>query len=336
MFGDARPIRRSIQIMLVVFAATWVIFVATNFVHFGFQWAIVGVSVPMLIGDMAIALPLAWIMLSSERAGWRRGWPRSLAAALIVSVVQAAWDTHVRVLVGLLKMPMWWEQFSTSLPVDIYNTGLLVGLLGFQNAYFRAIDHQTARLAAERSARDAYLASLRLQLNPHFLFNTMNALSSLVVVGRNDEAETMIDRLSAFLRNVLAANPQRLVRLDAEFDLIDDYLAIEQVRFGERLVVEMVLPGELAGMAVPPFLLQPLVENAMKYAVAPSRRPVRLTIAAERQGACWCWVWPTTATGRRATRWDWALASAISASGWRWNMATRRRWRCTPGQPGSR
>jgi LytS/YehU family sensor histidine kinase len=129
------------------------------------------------------------------------------------------------------------------------------------------------------------MLALRFQLNPHFLFNTLNAISSLVVLGRARDADSMIDRLSSFLRGSLAADPDRMVAVEEEFEMLDNYLDIEGVRFGERLVTAIHLPPELAGAQIPPFLLQPLVENAVKYAVAPSRTEVRIEIAArEREG----------------------------------------------------
>lgn len=140
------------------------------------------------------------------------------------------------------------------------------------------------QLARARAAADqAQLAALRYQLNPHFLFNTLNAISSLIVSGRNAEAEVMMSRLSAFLRSSLAADPHGLISLEDELATIDAYLAIESVRFGPRLSVGMSAPPHLLDAKVPGFLLQPLVENAMKYAVAPSVAPVAVAIDCREQ-----------------------------------------------------
>ncbi|NEX94716.1 histidine kinase [Caulobacter sp. 17J65-9] len=139
---------------------------------------------------------------------------------------------------------------------------------------------------ARAAAHQAQLAALRFQLNPHFLFNTLNAVSTLVVTHRNAEAETMIGRLCEFLRASLASDPQATTPLAEEMATVEAYLEIESVRFGERLRVEMAWPPELETAAVPGLVLQPLVENAVKYAVAPARRPVTIRVAAaERDGA---------------------------------------------------
>lgn len=93
----------------------------------------------------------------------------------------------------------------------------------------------------------------------------------------------MIDRLSSFLRTSLTADASSLVTIDEEFEMLEAYLEIESIRFGERLVVAVDLPSDLGEALIPPFLLQPLVENAIKYAVAPSKRPVEVRIAAEEK-----------------------------------------------------
>jgi LytS/YehU family sensor histidine kinase len=142
-----------------------------------------------------------------------------------------------------------------------------------------------AQLAAARTeAVSAQLAMLRHQLNPHFIFNTLNAIGSLVVTGRNAEAEEMIDRLSGFLRASLGADVQPFATLDDEVATLEAYLEIEAVRFGERLKVSWDIAADLGQACLPSFLLQPLVENAIKHAVSPALRPVEVRIAARREG----------------------------------------------------
>jgi signal transduction histidine kinase len=145
---------------------------------------------------------------------------------------------------------------------------------------------QTSR--AEASATAAQLAALRYQLNPHFLFNTLNAISSLIVTERAADAEIMTGKLSGFLRASLEADPASEVTLDEELETIQSYLEIEAVRFGERLAIAFDCPAPLLAAMVPSFLLQPIVENAVKYAVAPSRRPVTVTIRASTDGGLLC------------------------------------------------
>lgn len=156
-------------------------------------------------------------------------------------------------------------------------------------AFYLAIGHVAEVRAAERAAaaaaaesREARLAMLRLQVDPHFLFNALNALSSLVARGETRPARDMIGNLAAFFRAGLGAELTEDIPLADEIELQRLYLAIEQARFGDRLLVEWDMPGELESMPVPPMILQPLVENAVKYGVARTAQPVRIRIAARR------------------------------------------------------
>jgi len=142
----------------------------------------------------------------------------------------------------------------------------------------RLAERAAAQYQAE--AQTAQLRALRYQINPHFLFNTLNSLSSLVMRQRGDEAERMIINLSNFFRTSLTTDPTEDVPLADEIRMQRLYLDIEQIRFPERLQVVLDVPPNLENAAVPGMLLQPLVENAIKYGVARSTRPVTVTIRA--------------------------------------------------------
>ena len=142
----------------------------------------------------------------------------------------------------------------------------------------RAADRRAAML--ERQAQDAQLRALRYQINPHFLFNTLNSLSSLVLSERTDTAERMIMNLSTFFRTTLSADPTADVSLEEEIKLQRLYLDIEQIRFPDRLRVEVDVPAPLLTVRVPVLLLQPVIENAVKYGVARSRAAVTIRITA--------------------------------------------------------
>lgn len=144
----------------------------------------------------------------------------------------------------------------------------------------REAERKASRYA--QAAQDAELRSLRYQVNPHFLFNTLNSLSSLVIKGEPTKAEAMIQNLSTFYRTSLSSDPLEDVTLAEEADLQRQYLDIEAVRFPERLRTIIDIPPDLMGQRVPALILQPLVENAIKYGVSRSTRPVTLTIKAER------------------------------------------------------
>ena len=137
--------------------------------------------------------------------------------------------------------------------------------------------------AFRRAAKAAELRSLRYQVNPHFLFNTLNSLSSLVLTGKTAAAERMIQTMSTFYRRSLAADPTSDVPLGEEFDLQRLYLDIEMARFPERLQARYELPDYLADALIPGMILQPLVENSVKHAVAPSSGKVTITLSAREE-----------------------------------------------------
>ena len=152
--------------------------------------------------------------------------------------------------------------------------------------YIATLSHAEAlgvqrRLAdAESAAQAAQVRALRYQVNPHFLFNTLNSLSSLVMTGRSDRAETMLLALSTFFRTSLSLDPSADVTLAEEIDLQRLYLDIEKSRFPDRLHVEIDIPPELEQARLPALLLQPIVENAIKYGVSKSRKAVVIRIDA--------------------------------------------------------
>ena len=148
---------------------------------------------------------------------------------------------------------------------------------GYANE-MRAVERRANNYRIE--AQTAQLRALHYQVNPHFLFNTLNSLSTLVLRGSKAEAETMIMNLSSFLRSSLAIDPEQLVSLDEEIALQRLYLDIEQVRFPDRLKVEVSMPQELERACVPVLILQPIIENAIKYGVAPSKGTIAIRLTA--------------------------------------------------------
>ena len=159
-------------------------------------------------------------------------------------------------------------------------------LLAWAALYLALANAEQARAAERRegtfrrAAKAAELRSLRYQVNPHFLFNTLNSLSALVITGKTEAAEEMIQTLSTFYRRSLADDPTGDVALDEEIALQRLYLEIEAVRFPERLRAKFDVPAALGEVQVPGMLLQPLVENSVKYAVAASSAPVTVRVAA--------------------------------------------------------
>lgn len=139
---------------------------------------------------------------------------------------------------------------------------------------------ETRLAAAETAAHAAQVRALRYQVNPHFLFNTLNSLSALVMSGRSDKAEDMLMALSTFFRTSLSMDPSADVSLAEEIALQRLYLDIEKVRFPDRLKVSIEVPKALESARVPALILQPIVENAIKYGVSTTTAQVDLTISA--------------------------------------------------------
>ncbi|MEM8727053.1 MAG: histidine kinase, partial [Pseudomonadota bacterium] len=162
-------------------------------------------------------------------------------------------------------------------------------LLTWSSLYIALLAIAQARAAERReeefrsAAKNAELRSLRYQVNPHFLFNTLNSLSALVMTGKTDRAERMIQTISRFYRHSLADDPTTDVPLKDEFDLQKLYLDIEAVRFPDRLTCVFDLPADLEDARVPGMILQPLVENSVKYAVSAVSREITIRVTAREE-----------------------------------------------------
>ncbi|WP_448581796.1 sensor histidine kinase [Thermaurantiacus sp.] len=147
--------------------------------------------------------------------------------------------------------------------------------------YYLMLDEQAERFARlESQASRAQLEMLRYQLNPHFLFNTLNSISTLVLVGDTEKANAMLSRLSSFLRYTLVGERAGLATVAQEVEALRLYLEIERIRFGERMRVAFDVTPEAEAARLPSLLLQPLVENAVKYAVTPQEDGADILISA--------------------------------------------------------
>ena len=176
-----------------------------------------------------------------------------------------------------------------SLFVGIYFIDLV--LLGAWSAlyyainFFLQVEEQADRLERlEAQATSAQLAMLRYQLNPHFLFNTLNSISTLVLLKQSETANAMLTRLSSFLRHTLVTQPGGKVTVAQEMETLQLYLGIEQMRFEERLRSDFQVEPDAAKAQLPAMLLQPLVENASKYGVSPQEEGAEIAIVAQVVG----------------------------------------------------
>lgn len=180
--------------------------------------------------------------------------------------------------------PKDWLQYLEQTPVSFYVMLSWSGLY-FGVRYYQSLQQETKKfLIASNKAHEAQLKMLRYQLNPHFLFNTLNAISTLVMIGEADTANKMLSRLSDFLRYSLYKDPIKKVALQQELHAASLYLEIEKVRFSERLSIEYDIAENTETALVPSLILQPLVENAIKYAVARQASGGLIAIKARKFG----------------------------------------------------
>jgi sensor histidine kinase YesM len=246
-----------------------------------------------LVGAVPLALAYGVVCL----AAWYvcRAFPLSGAGSVgrVLLAHGAAASFTSTVWVGLAQWWVWLQagvhQWSRDLTLLLFAAGVLLFLLSSALHYvFMALEAQEAarRQALESAvlAREAELRALRAQVNPHFLFNSLHSIGALAAA-RPDAAREMAIALGEFLRHSLRLGGLSGVPLQQDVDLMAQYLAIEQVRFGERLQVHIDVAADAGRCAVPPLLLQPLVENAIKHGVAGLLEGGRVSVVARRDRA---------------------------------------------------
>jgi len=206
----------------------------------------------------------------------------ALAAAVSMQVLVEAW------VAGLYysdRETTLTQLFFLYLSVELPLLGAWTGLYYAIN-YFLQLEEQADRLERlEAQATSAQLAMLRYQLNPHFLFNTLNSISTLVLLKETVPANAMLTRLSRFLRHTLISQPGGMVTVEQEVETLKLYLDIERMRFEERLQTEFDIAEEVSEACLPSLLLQPLVENAIKYAVSPLEEGAKISLSAQLSGS---------------------------------------------------
>jgi hypothetical protein len=189
-----------------------------------------------------------------------------------------------------LRVQIWfWIQAYIVLDVFVYwmVLGAYHALLYHQRYLLGSLREAEARARAlrlEAAAVAARLQALQMELNPHFLFNSLNAVSGLVDEGRSQEATAVIARLARLLRLTLNRGHERHIELEREIEYVQLYLAMEHVRFGPRLEFDVIADDAILHALVPPMILQPLVENAVRHGASRALGPVRITVNARRDG----------------------------------------------------
>lgn len=217
-------------------------------------------------------------------------WFGHLAAWGGIGLVSAAWRAVFEVLLNPWAihsgpppfMKLWTAKFYGGILSSLILYTLVLGVCYMLDARERQARQQmeTARLSEQLSR--AQLNALRRQIEPHFLFNTLNAIAGLVREKRNDDAVSMIARLSEFLRRVVEDSNRQQVPLGEEMDFVTKYLEIQKVRFAERLQLSVDVPETLLPAQVPSLILQPMVENAVKHGIARRAQGGMIRISAFR------------------------------------------------------
>ncbi|KQM76411.1 sensor histidine kinase [Xylophilus sp. Leaf220] len=229
-----------------------------------------------------------WLLAELSRQVLRRptdpgGWPHDWrGAVLFVFSVAGGF------LVGTLLADAWFGWSSWDGHGDVKRSVAVTAVAGFGITYFfhsrgRAAHLEAAAREAARTATESRLKLLETQLEPHMLFNTLANLQALVATDPPRAGE-MLDHLIAYLRATLGGSRATLHPLQAEFARVGDYLALMQIRMGGRLAFALDLPGALGAVPVPPLLLQPLVENAIRHGLEPQVEGGRIDVSARTEG----------------------------------------------------
>lgn len=245
----------------------------------GFSVALV-YSLSIGVAIWAAIDPVRYLLRGPLRAAAPGYWPPPGRAVLLVAVGTLAGYT-----LGTLVGDAWAGRSTLELlQRDQRRFYALLASAAAVSIGFVAYFHQRGhREALEHQARESRLALLQSQLEPHMLFNTLANLRVLIATDA-PRAQAMLDHLIGFLRATLAASRSAEHPLHAEFERLGDYLALMQVRMGPRLTVRLELPAALAGQAVPPLLLQPLVENAIRHGLEPRPEGGHLEVSASLEG----------------------------------------------------
>jgi two-component system sensor histidine kinase AlgZ len=203
----------------------------------------------------------------------------ALCAAALWCAIGAAWGSLLPS-AAHLGAPLMVSMFG--LGVLLYGLSAAVNYLLIESERVRLLE--TQRLQMMLAARDAELRMLRSQVDPHFLFNSLNSVSALTAIDPAG-ARAMTVQLADFFRLSLGLHADRMIALDKELQLVRHFLAIEQLRFGERLRFEAEVSEEAGACLLPPMLLQPLVENAIKHGIGQMLDPGTIRIEAVRRGS---------------------------------------------------
>jgi len=281
--------RNILLLNLVLWAATFATFTGQGFVMGYMSMHLVIYTILSLLFGFCGCLALHGL-IDHLKAPDRWRWIVIGVAAIGVMLIHSVLDVVLQQLLWPLikpsiKAPPLTMGVVTNILslTQVYMLFIVGAALIYSNATLRRKDRVLAR--SQAAAQEAQLAALRFQINPHFLFNALNAVTSLISSGRNAEAERASTTLADFMRASLEIDPSTMVTLGQEIDAIATYMDIEQIRFGDRLSVSFDVPEDLLSLTLPPLLLQPLFENAVKHGLGRSIDPVAIRLKVERPNA---------------------------------------------------
>ncbi len=296
---QVQPVMISMWFMQSMF---WVILTVVTFFSLTLwygaaQWTHVAHTLLQAVLGVLLTIPMHWIY----RANWRR--PARVIFAIIAVVVPlfaVVWS------VMRLGSFIWLTNEGSEVWADFggwYFSGFFIFLcwtaIYYSLQYYRLASEErdrrvklversraekVKRLNAEKIAAESRIKMLRYQLNPHFLFNTLNAVNSLIVTEQPEQARNTVERLSAFLRYALKDDKRGWVDLAGEIEALELYLSIERIRFADRLKVVYDIDESVSKCSVPSLLLQPLVENSIKYSINAQEEGGTIWISARRAG----------------------------------------------------
>lgn len=248
-------------------------------------WTVARVLMEATLGAL-FARPLLWSTAWLQRLSRL---PRIGVLVVIVILSSQVWNV-----VRMLSYPLFfpgayiWDQYGgwafSAVAIFALWTALFYSARAYKLAAYQrelANREHIERLNAEKLSSNAILKMLRYQVNPHFIFNTLNSINALIATNRSQDARSMIDGLSDLLRKTLERDPPLIVPFSEELDMVERYLHIEKMRFGERLVIEIRADEATKKLIVPSLILQPLVENAVRHAVEAQAEPCTIEIEAK-------------------------------------------------------
>jgi two-component system LytT family sensor kinase len=266
-------------------------------------WSILGITqyFGMLLYDqpdgygtvLVVATVAGFLLSIPMRYAYRRLWGRSpQAIALGVLVTSYVTALPLRAVINIAQGWVVEPHYEFESPFQLFggatfSTILLLcwSTLYFAIKYYEGLQQQReAALKAAALAQEAQLKMLRYQLNPHFLFNTLNAISTLILDNQNRTANHAVTRLAEFLRYTLDQDPMKKVTLRQELEVLEMYLGTERLRFGERLRLEYAIEESSMEALLPSLLLQPLLENSLKYAISTREQGGVIRIESRRRG----------------------------------------------------